>query len=103
MLVVGIIFAPQLFAQTDAQFSQYYEVPSVYNPAAIGNTDYIRLRAGGRMQWVGIDNAPQGLSLAADMPLKLFGKRLGVGLVFQQESAGLFENLTVSAQVGNKF
>ena len=43
MLVVGIIFAPQLFAQTDAQFSQHYEVPSVYNPAAIGNTDYIAL------------------------------------------------------------
>lgn len=103
MLVAGMIFAPQLFAQTDVQFTQYYEVPSVYNPAAIGNTDYIRLRAGDRMQWVGIDNAPQGLSLAADMPLKLFGKRLGVGLVFQQESAGLFENLTVSAQVGYKF
>lgn len=102
-LVVVMVSSPRLLAQNDVQFTQYYEVPSVYNPAAIGNTDYIRLRAGGRMQWVGIDNAPQGLALTGDMPLKLFGKRFGVGLVLQQESAGLFNNLSVAAQVGYKF
>ena len=26
-------------AQTDAQFSQYYEVPTFYNPGAVGQTD----------------------------------------------------------------
>ncbi len=101
-LIAAMIFSQQMFAQTDVQFTQYYEVPSVYNPAAIGNTDCIRVRAGGRMQWVGIDNAPQGLALTGDMPLKLFGKRFGVGLSLQQESAGLFNNLSVSAQVGYK-
>lgn len=102
-LVVAMILAPQAVAQSDLQYSQYFEVPSVYNPAAIGNTDYIRLRAGGRMQWVGIDNAPQGLALTGDMPLKLFGKKLGLGVVLNQESSGLFQNLSVSAQVGYKF
>lgn len=89
-------------AQTDQQFTQYFEVPSVYNPAAIGNLDRIRIRAGGRLQWVGIDNAPKNFLLTGDMPLKLFGKRFGVGLVAQQESAGLFRNLSVSAQVAYK-
>ena len=41
-------------AQTDAQFSQYYEVPTFYNPGAVGQTDLLRIRGGARMQWVGI-------------------------------------------------
>lgn len=102
LLAVGMLSAMPLSAQTDAQFSQYYEVPSVYNPAAIGNTDFIRLRAGGRMQWVGIDNAPKSFAITGDMPLKLFGKRFGIGLLAQQESAGLFRNMSVSVQAGYK-
>ncbi|MDE5800397.1 MAG: type IX secretion system membrane protein PorP/SprF, partial [Paramuribaculum sp.] len=82
-------------AQTDQQFTQYYQVPSLYNPAAIAKTDNIRVRLGGRLQWMGIDNAPRGFVLAADMPFKLINKRWGVGLVAQQESAGLFRNMTI--------
>lgn len=89
-------------AQTDVQLSQYYAVPSFYNPAAIGLTDNIQLRAGSRLQWVGIDNAPKAFLLTGNMPLKLFGKRFGVGLMVQQESAGLFRNLMVGVQAGYK-
>ena len=47
MLFIGI---GRVCAQTDAQLSQYYEVPSYYNPAAIGNTDMVRIRLGSRLQ-----------------------------------------------------
>lgn len=90
-------------AQTDAQFSQYYEVPTYYNPAAIGQTDYLRIRGGARLQWVGIDNAPRSFLGTADMPLKLFGKRFGTGLVIGQESLGLYKTLNLNAQIGYKF
>ncbi len=89
-------------AQADAQFSQYFEVPNYYNAAAIGTTDLLRIRGGARLQWVGIENAPKTFLGAADMPFKLFGKRFGVGLVMQQESLGLFKNMTVGAQVAYK-
>ena len=89
-------------AQTDAQFTQYFEVPTYYNPAAIGNHDYIRIRVGSRLQWVGIDNAPTTFVGLADMPLSLFGKKFGVGVLVQQESTGLFRNLTAAAQIGYK-
>ena len=89
-------------AQTDAQFSQYFEVPAYYNAAAIGTTDLLKIRAGMRMQWVGIDNAPRTFLGAADMPFKLFGKRFGVGLVMQQESLGLFKNMNLGAQIAYK-
>ncbi len=89
-------------AQADAQFTQHYEVPSLYNPAAIGQTDFLRLRGAGRLQWVGIDGAPQTFLLTADMPFKLLEKRFGAGLVMQQESIGLYKSLNLSGQLGFK-
>lgn len=89
-------------AQTDGQLTQYFAVPTYYNPAAIGNTDFVRIRAGSRMQWIGVDNAPRTFLLTADSPLKLFGKRIGVGVVASSESAGLFRTLNIGIQAGYK-
>ena len=83
--------------QVDAGFTQYFEVPSYYNPAAIGLTDNLRIRGGSRLQWMGIPKAPKTFIANADMPVKLFGKRIGVGLIMQQESMGLYNNLTIGA------
>lgn len=90
-------------AQTDAQYTQYFEVPAYYNPAAIGRQDAIRIRAAGRLQWVGIDNAPRDIALMADMPVKIGSKRIGLGLLAQSASEGLFRNLSVGLQAGYKF
>lgn len=89
-------------AQSDAQFSQYYQVKNYYNPAAIGTSDLLNIRAGARLQWVGIDNAPKSFVALAESPLKLFNKRIGVGLLVQQESLGLYKNMTIGAQGGYK-
>ncbi len=93
----------RLHAQTDAQFTQYYEVPSFYNPAAIGQSDNLRIRGGARLQWIGIDNAPQTFAGVADMPVKIGSKRIGVGLMMNQESQGLYKSLNIDAQTGYKF
>jgi len=102
--LVALLFvgAPCARAQADAQFSQYFEIPNYYNSAAIGTTDLLKIRAGSRLQWVGIENAPTTFLGVADMPFKLFGKRFGVGLVVQQESLGLFKNMTLGAQIAYK-
>jgi type IX secretion system PorP/SprF family membrane protein len=84
-------------AQVDAGFTNYFETPSYYNPGAIGLNDYLRIRGGSRLQWVGIPKAPKTFLGNADMPVKLFNKRIGVGLVMQQESMGLYNNLTIGA------
>lgn len=89
-------------AQNDAQFSQYYEIPNLYNPAAIGLTDNIRLRGAGRLQWLGIDGAPRTFLFAGDMPFKLFNRRFGTGLVLQQETIGLYSSLNLNAQIAYK-
>lgn len=93
---------PVMKAQTDAQFTQYYEVPSYYNPSALGLTDFVRIRGGARMQWVGIDNAPQNFIITADSPFKLGTKRIGAGVVMESGSEGLYKNMSLDAQVAYK-
>ncbi len=102
LLAVMWAVAPQLKAQGDAMLTHYWAVPTYYNPAAAGDTDHIRLRGGMRAQWVGIDNAPRTFVGAADSPFRWLGKRWGAGVVVQQESYGLFRNLTADVQLGYK-
>lgn len=85
-------------AQGDMILTQYWAVPTLYNPAQTGEIDFIRMRGAARMQWVGVENAPKTFLVAADMPFKLLGKRIGAGLNISQESIGLFDNLLINAQ-----
>lgn len=107
--VLLILLAPLLWqlvptaaAQTDVQLTQFYELPTLYNPASIGQTDFLRIRGGGRLQWVGIDNAPKSFMLSADMPVKFLGKRFGAGVNALTESYGLYKTLAIDAQLGFK-
>lgn len=100
MLVLLSLLQPrEAYGQSDAQFSQYYEVPSYFNPSAIGMTDFLRIRGGMRMQWVGIDGAPRDFVGTADMPLKLLGKRFAVGVLFDTDKTGLYNSLNAGAQL----
>ncbi len=36
-------------AQSDVQFTQYWAVPTYYNPAYTGQVDFIRIRGGARV------------------------------------------------------
>lgn len=104
MLLTLITLAAPLPArgQSDAVLSQYYEMPAYYNPGAIGTTDFLQIRGGGRMQWVGIDHAPTTFLGGANMPVKFLNQRLGVGLLMQQEGIGLYSNLSIGAQLAYK-
>ena len=86
-------------AQTDAQFSQYWAVQNYYNPAAIGSTDNINIKAGSRIQWIGIDNAPMSFNALGDMPFKFLEKRWAVGLNISSQSMGLYRSINAAAQL----
>ena len=90
-------------AQNDLMLTQHWAVPTLYNPANTGNTDYLRIRAGARLQWLGIENAPQSFLGAADVPFQVIGKRMGVGATAVHESLGLFRNLDIGLQLSFKF
>lgn len=103
LLTAVVVSDATATAQNDVQFTQYWAVPTFYNPAATGATDYVRIRGGARLQWIGIHNAPKSFMGAADSPFKLGKQRIGAGVNLMQESLGLFSNLLINAQVSYKF
>lgn len=90
-------------AQNTPLYTDAWALPTLYNPAAIGSTDWLRIRGAGRMQWVGIENAPKSFTVATDIPFKFLGKRWGGGVNLTQEGIGLFSNTHVNGQLGFRF
>ena len=90
-------------AQDEIMLNQHWALPTFYNPANTGNTDYLRIRGGARLQWIGVENAPRSFFGAADIPFRIMGKHLGGGITVLQESLGLFSNFNLGAQVSYKF
>ncbi|MBD5275444.1 MAG: type IX secretion system membrane protein PorP/SprF [Bacteroides sp.] len=91
-----------MWGQSDPLYTQAWALPTLYNPAAAGSTDFLRIRGGARLQWVGIDNAPKSFSGAADIPFKLLGRRWGGGVNVTQEGIGLFSNTYVNGQLSGR-
>lgn len=58
------------FGQQDALFSQYMFNKLVINPAYTGSRDVLSATLVNRMQWVGIDGAPNTATFSAHTPLR---------------------------------
>ncbi|MCH5235300.1 MAG: PorP/SprF family type IX secretion system membrane protein [Muribaculaceae bacterium] len=82
----------------DVMLTQHWAMPTLLNPAATGDIDFIRVRGGARLQWLGMYHNPKNFLVTADSPFKLLGKRIGAGLIVNSESHDLYRNLLVSAQ-----
>ena len=68
------------------QLSQYLaDNPFVLSPVYAGIGDHVKIRLNGLAQWVGIKDAPQTQSLAADMRL---GEQSGLGLFLYNDKNG---------------
>ena len=76
-----------LFAQQDAQYSQYMFNRLAINPAYAGNRDVFSSALVYRNQWTALDNAPSTAALSLQTPLK--NKKAGVGLELMTDKLGL--------------
>ncbi len=104
-LTIAILFClvfTQAKAQIDTQFSQYWALPSYYNPAASGTTEKLNLLTSTRQQWIGMPGAPQAYLVSADMPFKFLKQHHGVGIVVNSQTEGLFSHLVLGAQYSFK-
>lgn len=90
-------------AQNDVMLTQQWALPTLVNPARAGETDFLRIRAAARLQWIGIENAPKTFTGVADSPLQFGKTRIGLGVTAMSESLGLFSNLYMSVQLSYKF
>lgn len=100
--VLSAVVALCSLAQSDAAFSHAWLGKTYYNPAAAGEYNAIRLNVGSRMQWVDFKHAPMTFYVTADMPYKLLGQRLGLGVKAEFERIGLYTSTRIGAQVAYK-
>lgn len=98
-----MVWSLNVKAQDELMLTQHWALPTYYNPANTGNTDFLRIRGAARLQWLGIERAPKSFVGTADVPFQLGGTRVGVGASAMQESLGLFSNLNIGLQVSYKF
>lgn len=71
---------------TIPQLSQYLaDNPFVMSPTYAGIGDHVKIRINGLTQWVGIEDAPDTQSLAADARV---GNRSGIGMLLYNDSNG---------------
>ncbi|MCH5228894.1 MAG: PorP/SprF family type IX secretion system membrane protein [Muribaculaceae bacterium] len=105
LIVVGAITMiwGELKAQDYMILTQSWAMPTLLNPAATGDIDYIRIRGGAQMTWFGSKDSPKNYLATADSPFKLAGKRIGAGVMVSSMSYDLFRNLLVGAQGSYKF
>ena len=97
--MMALLCPSRMLGQSDPLYTQAWALPTVYNPAAAGSTDFLRIRGAARLQWIGIENAPKSFSGAADIPFTLLGRRWGGGANITQEEIGLFSNTYVNGQI----
>ncbi|MEL6304367.1 MAG: type IX secretion system membrane protein PorP/SprF, partial [Bacteroidota bacterium] len=71
---------------TIPQLSQYIaDNPFIMSPTYAGIGDHIKVRLNGLTQWVGIEDAPDTQTLAADARI---GNRSGIGMLLYNDSNG---------------
>ena len=89
-ILLPLMTAWTLRAQNEVQSSMYWAVPTLYNPATAGIDTALHVTAFDRMQWVGVENAPQTFFVSADLPVKFMKRAHGVGVSITHDKAGLF-------------
>lgn len=86
LLLFLVVFVGKGQELTIPQLSQYLaDNPFVMSPTYAGIGDHVKIRINGLTQWVGIKDAPDTQSLAADMRI---GEQSGLGTLLYNDSNG---------------
>lgn len=101
--IFSILSFTAVHAQWDTNISQYWGMKNFYNPSFIGEKNVMEASLLHRRQWVGIKRAPVTSLVSLNMPLDLFGKRHGVGIIVNNDKVGLFSNTSFIGQYTYKF
>ena len=94
-LLCGVVFVR---AQFDPQIGQYMFMRSVYNPAAVGEGDLMRVYGSHRMQFTGIMDAPMTTNFSFSSPFVIGKTSHAAGVRFMNDRFGLFSNQTFYAE-----
>lgn len=82
-LIIGIylFLVASVVAQQEPQYTQYMYNPTVINPAYTGSQGYASAFGLNRIQWVGIEGAPQTANIAYQHPFQTKNMAIGFNMV----------------------
>jgi type IX secretion system PorP/SprF family membrane protein len=72
-----MLLSVSIYAQQDPQYTHYMYNMNIVNPAYAGSQEAMTVNFLGRSQWIGIQGAPQTVTLGIHAPV---GKKVGLGL-----------------------
>ncbi len=84
LVIASFVSISDLWGQQQAQNSLYYFNPLNYNPAYAGSRDALSLTAIHRIQWTGIDGAPQTTLLSVHSPIRDSHLSIGADLTYDK-------------------
>lgn len=86
LLVLAIINSKDLIAQQIPHYTQHMFNNYLTNPAVAGTLNFYQMRANSRYQWIGINDAPQTISMSVWGPLTK--KDMGWGAYIYNDITG---------------
>lgn len=89
-----LILHSLIYAQQDAQYTQYMYNPMNINPAYAGSRDVLSIFGMHRTQWVGLEGAPVTNVFALHSPLK--NPRIGLGFSVVNDRIGPSDENSIS-------
>lgn len=92
-----------LRAQFDPQIGQYMFMQSTYNPAAVGESDLMRVYASHRIQFTGIMDAPMTTYFSFSSPFVIGKTQHAAGVRFMNDRFGLFANQSFFVEYAYRF
>ncbi len=95
LTAVLLVAVAPLWAQQEAQHTQFFYYKLGYNPAYAGSSDAPVLTALYRKQWIGLEGAPEVQVLSFNMPL--LNQRIGIGGNLSRYTIGITEMYTAEA------
>ena len=103
LLTILVTSSIEAMSQTDMILTQHWNMPTLLNPASTGDTEFIRLRGGARLQYLGASQSPKDFVGTVDAPFKISNERLGAGLFVNNNTYHLFDNLLIGIQGSYQF
>lgn len=88
---LGFLGLQSVFAQQDAQYTQYMFNTLVINPAYAGSREAVSILGIYRNQWTGFDGSPTSIAASVHSPI---GDKLGLGLFLEADKIGVHQRLS---------
>lgn len=101
-LALFVLFSGTLFAQFDAQVSQYMMHNNSFNPAAAGESELIEIVLQHRINMINIQGGGKTTLFSINSPLKIGDKKHGIGVSLLKDEFGWFSNQTLQLQYAYK-